>query len=404
MDIIVYLNQAGTFIPVGRMLFEELGRESRSSFAYGLKYLLKPKSIAIDPIELPLVEKEFHTSSEFSIFNVIRDAGPDNWGRYLLSKRFGRDLNELEYVLGVGPNRVGALAFGPDLSGPQILGPSGFEEYESKDLEIDFCIQAAEDIIANEDSERLKEYLRYGSSLGGARPKASVVFNEEKYLAKFSVSLDTRNEPLIEYSAMTLARECGLNVPEIKTIKVMKRDVFLIKRFDRIKSKDLELKIPFISGLTASQLHETDYLSWSYLHLCQAITKFSPTPKIDKLELFKRIVFNVLINNDDDHMRNHGFLYTSKNNWALSPLYDVVPRNQKTETFRSAMNIGNFGKEASQRNVLSASSYFDLEPDQANAIWHDLESQVLTKWKDIFSSSGLSRKEVEMFEHSIRTK
>lgn len=397
MEIIVYLNLKGNFIPAGRLLF----KEDKSFFAYGKKYLTQDSSIAIDPIELPLIEKEFQTQEDFNIFNVIRDAGPDNWGRYLLAKKFGRDLNELEYILASGVNRVGALAFGPDLSGPKILGISGFENYEGKDFDLDFCLSATEDFIANEQTARLKEYLHYGPSLGGARPKAAILYQGDHYLAKFSVSFDTRNEALIEYAAMRLAKKCGLNVPQILTLKTLNRDVFLIKRFDRISKNDF---VPFFSGLTATGLHEGDYLSWSYAHLVQAIAKLSPHPEKDRIELFKRMIFNVLINNDDDHMRNHGFLHVSDNKWRLSPLYDVVPRSQKTSTFRSAMHIGTYGKEASMRNVLSACDYFGLEQKTAKEIWQELEQKVVSNWKKVFSDSGLNKKEIEIFEHCIGTK
>lgn len=139
---------------------------------------------------------------------------------------------------------------------------------------------------AIEETVLLLEYLRYGPSLGGARPKATVEVNGELYLAKFSLSLDSKNEPLIEYATMTLAKKCGLDVPEILIERIDDRFVFLIKRFDRMGGN----RTPFISGLTMTGMHESDYAAWSYF----------------------------------------GFLNHEKC-WELSPLYDVSPSVVKTK-------------------------------------------------------------------------
>jgi serine/threonine-protein kinase HipA len=400
METFVYLHLDGAFIPIGKLYFEDMGVESRSVFAYGKKYLQKKSVISIDPIGLPLKDQEFSTEIDTPIFNVFRDSAPDNWGRYILTKRFNRELTELEYVLAVGGNRVGALAYGPDLSGPKILGPDGYEAYEIKDFDLEYSLNSIDLIVTNSKSESLKEFLRYGSSLGGARPKAHVKIDGEHYIAKFSVSFDQRNEPLIEYACMRLAQMCGLDMPEIKMVKILGRDVFLIKRFDRIVEKKL-MNLHFISALTATGLHERDYASWSYPHIVQAITNLSFQSAQDKTELYSRMIFNILVNNDDDHMRNHGFLHIGKNRWKLSPLYDVVPRSQRSNTFRLALNIGSYAKEASKRNALSASNYFGINLKDAEEIWNNLEEIVSSQWQKVFLDSGLSKKEVMMFDGCI---
>jgi len=404
MRIFVYIYLRDNFVPAGILSSEGTGREARSVFAYGREYLNNSLAMAIDPILMPLSRQEYECEIGFEIFNVIRDAAPDRWGRYLLEKRFGRSLSELEYALASGPNRSGALAFGPDLSGPQNLGPLGFEPYHTIELDLSYIIQASEDMLANENAEKIEELLRYGTSVGGARPKASVTWKGSLHIAKFGTTLDLRNEPLIEFATLSLAKRIGLDVPEINLTSVLKRDVYLIKRFDRKLSEQGEDPIPFISALTACNFHESDYSAWSYRALAEAIRKLSPTPSDDLIEMFRRMVFNILLNNDDDHPRNHGFLYTGKGRWKLSPLYDVVPRDQLSNTFRLALNIGNWGKEASKRNALSAAAYFGLSDVRAKKIWREMVDAVEGGWEKQFLDAGLDKKSVGRFRASIGEK
>lgn len=214
--VLIHLNNE--WVPCGLLEYSENGRLSSSVFRYGQRYLERSDAVSIDPVHLPLNDQSFNTEEGFSIFNGIRDAGPDKWGRYLLDKKFARTLSELEYIAASGDDRVGALAFTNDLaSGPQQYEPGGaFEKvYQHKRLNLSQCMGAIDDAIAQEETERLKKYLDYGPSIGGARPKATVLWQDELYLAKFSINLDSRNEPLVEYATMTLAKRCGLDVPTL---------------------------------------------------------------------------------------------------------------------------------------------------------------------------------------------
>jgi serine/threonine-protein kinase HipA len=367
--VYIHLDPEG-WVPAGLLQYEEAGRLSSCRFRYGTKYLARPNAIELDPVQLPLRDRTFVTPEGFSLFNGIRDAAPDKWGRYLLDKRFARSLNELEYLAASGPDRVGALAFSnsPD-SGPKAYAPDGFEDSRPRSIDLALCAGAVQDIEASEETERLKQYLQYGPSLGGARPKAAVQWNGKAHLAKFALSLDSRNEPLVEYATMSLARKCGLRVPTIDKAEIAGRTIYLIERFDRSARGE---PIPFVSGLTLLGAHESDYGRWSYHGLVDAISKRSADPDGDLKELFGRMVFNILVYNNDDHPRNFGFLRAERG-WNLSPLYDVVPATVNSQTYALAMTVGTEGKKASLANALSRHERFRLPESEAQAIVSRLE-------------------------------
>jgi len=401
--VTVFIFLKGKWMPAGRLKYFPQGRQSYSVFAYGKKYLEEPEAVSLDPVQIPLSSGEFQTPQGFDIFNGIRDAGADQWGRYLINKRFA-NMDELDYILATSHDRVGALAFGDDpTQGPKSFSPKGFETLSQKRFDLGKAANAIQATIAEEDSEELKEFLIYGPSLGGTRPKTTVNWRGKPYIAKFSVSHDRRNEPLIEYATMSLAKKCGLKVPALDKARVMGRDVFLIQRFDRLYSTKTQMEepIPFISALTATGVHESDFRSFSYRRLCEAITGLSKYHKKDKEELFKRMVFNILVYNNDDHYRNHGFLYIGKQKWELTPLYDVVPATVVGEDRYLGCAIGPGGnKEANLNNALSACAYFNLNPTHARQIIMTLQN-VVKHWQAHFIECGISRIEIEVLKNSI---
>ncbi|MBI2337084.1 MAG: type II toxin-antitoxin system HipA family toxin [Deltaproteobacteria bacterium] len=399
MYVLIDLN--GDWIPCGLLKYQEAGPRSSSLFRYGKKYLARADAISIDPVHLPLEDRSFETPDGFQVFNGIRDAGPDKWGRYLLDKKFARGLNEIEYIAATGEDRVGALAFTDSLeSGPMQYEPGDkFEARHSpKRLDLTQCAGAVDDAVASDQTKRLKQYLDYGPSLGGARPKSTVMWHQGAYLAKFSISLDSKNEPLIEYATMTLAQKCGLNLPPLYLEKIGEKSVFLIKRFDR-KNRD---RIPFISGLTITGTHESDYGSWSYFALADAILRFSEHPEEDLKELFRRLVFNIAVYNNDDHPRNFGFLNNGKY-WNLSPLYDVSPAVIKTDSYALAMVLGADGRRASYKNALSLCEKFRLSKAGARLLINNIRD-ITTTWKTHFSKLGVSDAEIAMLENSFKSK
>ena len=347
------------------------------------------------------LERIFSLNWGISIFNGIRDAGPDKWGRYLLDKKFSKGLSEIEYIISLGPDRVGALAFGPDaVNGPKKYNPDGFEAYTGKRLTLETCLSGVDDALKNNDTAILWEYLNYGPSLGGARPKATVTWKGKSYLAKFSLSGDEKNEPLTEFATMKLAQKCGLRVTDLDYTEILSRGIFLIERFDRDESAN---PIPFISALTATGLAENDHHSWSYFHICDSVKKYSHQMMEDLTELFTRLIFNICVYNNDDHMRNFGFVYVGKNKWRLSPLYDVVPSVIHTSTYALAMSFGDEGKKASIKNALSRAGEFGLEQSRAQKITAGVV-EIVKDWRTEFTKLGLSKNEIKKLENSFKYK
>lgn len=374
---------------------------SKYYLAYGKQYLERPDAIAIDPVNLPLYSRQYESES---IFGALKDSSPDRWGRYLLDKKFNRGLTEMEYILANGLEHVGALGFSPEgYNGPMKLTPDGYIKHSHENISLDVIINQTEMVIKHEDDkEKLKELLTYGPSLGGARPKYSVESDGISYLAKYSVSQDTRREPLIEFASMSMAKDYGLNVPEIKIGKIIERDVFYIKRFD----KEGKNKYPFISALSLCGWDENGYGDWSYPIFCNELIKIGESEaaiKKDLKELFQRIAFNIAINNNDDHPRNHGVLYRN-GAWGLSPLYDAVPMDSQTQSFSLAMEIGIDRKEASKRNLLSACEYFKLSKEEGSILIEKIFKFVSENWGEYFKKAGLSDTEIERFSNAMTIK
>lgn len=353
--------------------------------------------MSIDPVALPLIDKEFVLPPGFEIFNGIRDAAPDKWGNYLLGKRFGRDLSPLEGALYNSSDRVGAMAFSNALTGPVSFTEHEVLPYTTHPhFNLETCVEVIDDIENNQDTAKLREYLQYGPSLGGARPKTTVRWKNELWLAKFSLSGDLKNEPLTEFASMSLAKHCGIDVPELDKTKVLGRDVFLIKRFDRKGSSPVH----FISGLTATGIHESDYSRFDYGSLVMAIRRMSPDPNQDVEKLFRQLAFNVFINNSDDHLRNYGFLLNNEGQYALSPAYDITSILVSNRKSSLSLKFGDRGKEASPENLKSAYGYFGMEKSRSLEIIDEIEEKV-SQWRTFYRSVGVSEEDIRKLEKSF---
>ena len=379
--------------------------EDSFELEYEQSYLNLEKKIDIDPQNLPTDGRKF-TSNE--LFSSLLDSAPDFWGQQLLNKKFNvPELNELEYVLANGLEHVGALAFSSIRhSEPMQLTKDGWKPHQKNQVELNQIIEQTELMIKDADRSKLKELFEFGPTLGGGKPKVSIFIDGKYYLAKYGTSLDSLPEQKIEYATMKMARDIGLKVPNIKISEHSGRRVFMIERFDRCIIDSNLKRYHFISALSVCGWYVNWQRDWSYPVFCEFIRKAGKNEreiKEDLCELFKRVAFNIAVNNDDDHPRNHGLLYKD-NKWRLAPLYDVFPKSSSTGTFMLAMSLGDHHREASKRNLMSAIKYFELEESNAEKIIDDINKFVSEKWKDYFREQSISEDVIRMYENAFSLK
>ncbi|BDQ35441.1 type II toxin-antitoxin system HipA family toxin [Pseudodesulfovibrio portus] len=403
----VYLYLDGAFVPAGLLVMHQDGREVVSTFAYGRRYLERRDAAAVDPLQLPLGQAEYHA---VGVFRAFQDVSPDGWGRHLLDRAAERDgvvPSEFDYLTVLNQeDRIGALAFGPDLSGPSPAKPTWRPEEIPGDR-IDLATMLRDvDAVLNHESlpADQRRFLIRGSSVGGAQPKAAVVYEGRPWIAKFSRELEQWPTCRIELAAMRLAAKCGIRVPECRVVDVGGRDVFLTARFDREGS--LLMRRHFLSAMT---LTGADSLTdGTYGDIALAIRRFGVAAhlKADLEELFRRMVFNILCNNWDDHLKNHGFLYdTTSGKWRLSPAYDIVPQPQREgdEASRLTLGVGKLGRVATLENALSRCADFDLDLPKAREIIHGMATLVRENWREENRQAGIPEVKLRLIEEAYKS-
>lgn len=369
-------------------------------FVYRKAYLENPLALPLDPVLLPLADRPVETSLLNGHFSVILDAGPDAWGRREIDEAYGRQ-SALGYLLHGAGDQVGALAFSasPDLV-PQDLDFDGFPLTTLEDL-LTFAELLETDSPIPAQYERL---LKLGTSAGGARPKATLLHDQRQWLAKFpSVrdSLDLPSNPILEKSTLDLAEIAGLKVPQRRLVRVANKDVLLVERFDRYRHQEDTprswCRRPYASARTAffakPEVQRYSFTG-SYQRLSLELATWSKQTKLDRLELFRRIVFNCLVNNLDDHDCNHGFIY-DKGGFELSPLFDVVPQRSSNIRPRLALEFGELGSIASKKNLLSECDRFGLSIIEADQIIEVLRSIVKSNWEKCLHANGASTIQIE---------
>lgn len=362
-------------------------------FRYGDRYLARSEAIELDRFQLPLGPEVYEFTKLKGIPGAVRDAAPDAWGRRVIEQKMQRDpadLEEIDYLLHGPQDGAGNLTFGLTVEPPVPRRPYN-RTHQLADL-----IAAADAIDEGRRVPmRLLEQLEPGTSMGGARPKATVEHDERLWLAKFPEQRDHFNLQRVEYATLDLARRCGLSTCQARLQDIGGRDVLMLERFDRQRTQQGYLRLGFVSALTLLDAGD-DYLSrdrWSYLLLADQLRRWSSRPQQDCAELFRRIVFNAAVTNNDDHPRNHALLRHA-DGWRLSPAYDLVPVPAVSLERRDlAMTIGKFGRAASLYNLLSQSERFGLTPEQARSEIARIATVVGT-WQERFTACGVSADDI----------
>ena len=365
-------------------------------FVYGRSYLARPNSVPIDPVELRLATETFETRRLNGIFGALRDAGPDYWGRLVIEKHSGRTaLGELDYLLYSPEDRAGALSFGLNRE-----PPAPWRTY-SRTLDLTELQRLADAIIADDelpldrDSEQARALLLAGTSMGGARPKAVVRDGDELWIAKFNRPDDRWNHARVERAMLVLARECGLETSESRIETVGHRDILLVKRFDRARTEAGFRRARFLSALTLLRAEDThhDRAKWSYVLLVEELRRISSRPRQDAQELFRRMCFNALISNTDDHPRNHAVI-ALETDWRLSPAYDLTPSTPVSIERRDlALICGDMGRRAHADNLLSQHARFLIDRAEAQPTIRNMEQTVRDRWYGIARAEGVSKKD-----------
>lgn len=394
----VWLWLPGDTDPVlcGRLVAEQ----QRHVFTYSPAYLQRNDAIALDPVELPLQPGELPSNDD--IHRAIRDAAPDSWGRRVILYQqqlpplpvpfSSQELTEIDFLCFSDANRIGALHFQRN---------SGIYQAGSvPDATLEQLQQVAEKVEMGEAiPAALHAALLHGTSIGGARPKAFLTDHAGKqFIAKFSSTTDFFSLVKAEFAAMQLAKKVGLHVAETHLLNILGKDVLLVERFDReVADGNTFLHRFMSSGLTALQLHETGARYASYLDLADFIRKYSKQPASDLVELYRRMVFNILIGNTDDHARNHAFFWDGAH-YQLTPAYDICPMLRLGYSASQAMIVGKNGAQSTLANALSCCDRFNLDVLQADKLNQELVAQIKLHWPAMCERAQISAYEQERLQ------
>ena len=349
IDVFAFDDKVGTLA---------LTNDNRVAFQYTDEWV--EKGFSINPFKLPLSKQLFFATSPYfkGLFGVFADSLPDSYGellleRFLKSKNVNiSDLTCLDRLSYVGSSGMGLLEYVPDLS----------VETDRANIDLDAIQKECNDLLDSKEVDDIASLYSLGGSSGGARPKSLIKYDGEDYIVKFSSKFDPKNIAELEYRYMSLAREAGINIPEIKLVKSKNGNkYFLIKRFDRVNGKKIHM-------ISAAALLEVDFRapSLDYNELIK-LTRVLTRNEEDVLEMFRRMVFNVLIDNQDDHAKNFSFIYDDvKKTYRLSPAYDITPG--RTYYGEHTTSVNGKGKNITDEDMINVAKNNRIDLDTAISI------------------------------------
>lgn len=397
-EALVYVDLDGVPHLAGRLWARMRKRRDSATFEYDKDWLANPVRFSLEPA-LQLGPGPFHTPANKPLFGALGDSAPDRWGRALMrraerrrAEKAGetpRTLREIDYLLRVNDEaRQGALRFAVQRGGPFLASDDVVPVPPL--VELPRLLSAAEHVVGDSESdEELRLLLAPGSSLGGARPKASVRDADGHLaIAKFPHKDDEYQVVLWEAVALSLAEKAGIPVAPWRVETIADRATLLVRRFDRAR----HVRIPFVSAM--SMLGANDNETHSYLEFVDVLRQHGAAPQKDMHMLWRRIVFSVLISNTDDHLRNHGFLYAGPDGWRLAPAYDVnpVPADIKPRALTTAIDLDD--GTASLDLALGVAEYFELTLADARAIAGEV-GRAVANWRRAAAMVGLRPAEVD---------
>lgn len=396
---------------VGTLRFGSQGARQSSAFEYDREWLAAADRFELEP-NLPLVAGPQYrkpVSTDASVFHSsIADTEPDGWARRVILRDHAKrraaartadqasdnqPLNPIDFLLAVDDiNRMGALRF-QDEDGVFQRDPGEGRRTAPPLIELSTLMAASRAVETNTETAEDLAYLRgRGTSLGGLRPKCSVIDAKGALsIGKFPSITDDRSVTKGEVLALQLAKAAGINVPQARLVDSDGIPVTLIRRFDRVARG----RLMYVSAATLLGVEAGDPTEHAYTEIVDAIRQYGADAQTDIDELWRRIAFSILINNVDDHLHNHGFLHVSSDQWRLSPAFDINPfpdRQRELKTWISE----DAGPRASIDALMSVAAYFKLDKKSATRILGEVEKAVST-WRLLGREIGMSAAELDQF-------
>jgi serine/threonine-protein kinase HipA len=381
------------------------------SFEFDTEWLTRGDALALDPDLLPVPGRAYPPANRAQ-FGIFMDSAPDRWGRTLMQrreamlsskeKRPARALTDWDFLLGVHDlSRLGALRFRVDAHSPFLDNSAVNAAPPLTSLrELQGAVRALEEDRSNDDAhlrEVLDQLLAPGSSLGGSRPKASVV-NESGHLcvAKFPSRQDEWDVGAWEAVAHRLATKAGIRVPPMRTVRFTPDGhTFISRRFDRT---DRGSRLAFVSAMTLLQRTDGDRDA-SYLELIDLLQSRGAQTQVDCEELFRRVVFSICISNTDDHLRNHGF-FVEPSGLVLSPAFDINPNPYKGHL---SLAIDEADTTLSLDVAKAAGAMYGIKGSRVAEVIRKVRDEVAT-WRHEADDVGISRREQEMMSRAFSPK
>ncbi|MBV8046920.1 MAG: HipA domain-containing protein [Paludibacterium sp.] len=384
----IVLPGQGAVTAAARVRLEQQGLFEEGVFAYGRKYQALENAIALNPGYLPLENEIFPMtptrSRDGGALNLtLKDALPDAWGRLVIQARNNWNaVSDVDVLLQTNADRVGAMVFAERLDEIPDL------DLSVKSFRLEDLAKAAHALEFDMDvPPEFRRLLRQGGSLGGARPKASFVRERSLWIAKFPAKDDELDVQLLEHCTLLLASQCGIRVPDHLVVSLGKIHSLLLRRFDRPGLIEQGARIHYLS---AAAFTDSPYESnaGSYVKLAEHLRRYGANVAEDLAQLFRRMVFNMLIDNSDDHVKNHGVLHVGGNRYALAPAFDLVP--QLTNLGYMGMAMIDQDLSASLDTARQHAPRFGLTPEVANRIIGEVAAGVRL-WRPVFESCGADK-------------
>ncbi|MBF0429633.1 MAG: type II toxin-antitoxin system HipA family toxin [Fibrobacteria bacterium] len=397
-------------IAIGTLAFEAKGNRKVAAFSYNESWLSNPDKFELSP-DLPLVPGYQYRSNKVlgqsAFFDCFADVEPDGWGRMIIKRDYAKQrkasqeknvsselLNDFDYLLWISDfSRVGAIRFRDD-SGV-FQRPSEGKNDIPQIIKLPHLLSATKAIEENRETAKDLAFLRgNGTSLGGMRPKCSIIDTDGTLaIGKFSSVKDMRSIVHGEVLALNLARAAGINAAKARVVDSEGVPVAVISRFDRVNNK----RLMYLSA--RSLMSAIPGEQYTYVQIAETIRKYSCQAASDLKELYQRMVFNILINNIDDHLNNHGFLYNGRGQWKMSPAFDINPFPDKERTLKTWISE-DAGEDASLSEAGKVAPLFGLSSADASDIFNK-QKDVISGWKSMAREIGMSAVDVEAYAPSF---